>query len=205
MKYTIGFATRHFATDVTSVLVDVIRSISSAPEIYVDIAKPQRKYDLIVFTGGADIDPAFYGEENYSSYTNPERDSLEKDLFRHADEEQKFLGICRGHQLLNALYGGKLIQDIPQNHPGWHPLSNGWHVNSLHHQGVISVGAGVEILAVYKNGSNGKETEVAEITRGKYFLSFQFHPEFALPDPKVEFINLLGKFMLEERWEEQSG
>lgn len=197
MKYNVSFATRHFATDV-SVLLNQI--IGDRIGLSLSMAEPGKRYDLIVFTGGADIDPAFYGEENYHSYTNPHRDRTEREIFGSSKEGQKFLGICRGHQLLNAFYGGKLIQDIPVPHPSWHPLSNGWHVNSLHHQGVISLGSGVESLGKYSSG----DVTVSEITRGKNFLSFQFHPEFSLPDPREEFYSLMYEFLLEEEWAEQS-
>lgn len=187
-KYTVAFATQHFATDVAGMLQTVI-----GDEVSLDVcmASPGNKYDLLVFTGGADIDPRFYGEENYHSYCTPSRDIWERELFNRAPASQKFLGICRGHQLLNAFFGGKLTQHIQKPHPSCHPLSNGWHVNSLHHQGVISVEYGTENLAMFQ--------DEIEITRmpGR-FLSFQFHPEFCLPDPEKEFTEMLLSFLLEE-------
>lgn len=75
------------------------------------------RYDGLVLPGGADIDPALFGEENHGS-TIIERDrdlrQLEiLDIFIKA--EKPVLGICKGHQLLNVFFGGKLCQHIPEH------------------------------------------------------------------------------------------
>jgi putative glutamine amidotransferase len=69
---------------------------------------------LICFTGGADVSPELYGHKDLGSYTNPKRDEEERSIFALATQERiPMTGICRGAQLLNALCGGTLVQDLP--------------------------------------------------------------------------------------------
>ena len=125
--------------------------------------------NLLVFSGGADISPSIYGEENVASHTIPMRDEVEIEAYTFAVKHHiPCFGICRGHQLLNALIGGKLTQHIENPHPMYHRLDNGLEVNSMHHQGVISTP--LDILASFRG--------VAEITQGHNIFSVQFHPEF---------------------------
>jgi putative glutamine amidotransferase len=72
--------------------------------------------DAVLFTGGGDIDPAFYGQERHPSVCDaePGRDEFEIDLARRAiDANVPILAICRGSQVLNVAGGGTLVQDIP--------------------------------------------------------------------------------------------
>src|SRR3989442_1389461 len=81
---------------------------------------PSQLLDLIdglVLAGGADIDPAFYGQEAQANTTDtvPERDAFEIALTRAAIErDMPLLGICRGMQLLNVARGGTLLQHLPE-------------------------------------------------------------------------------------------
>lgn len=103
---------------------------------YVDNLKDA---DVVIFGGGSDIDPATYGEEpSGRTYPNKIRESQEKADFREGLKlGKKFFGICRGHQLLCAMAGGKLIQDV-QGHGGDHYIMTFDEVrcktNSIHHQ-----------------------------------------------------------------------
>lgn len=72
--------------------------------------------DGVILPGGGDLDPGLYGEEadNACYDVNPEQDRLDAAVARRAIEAGlPLFGICRGHQLLNVLYGGTLIQDMP--------------------------------------------------------------------------------------------
>ena len=74
--------------------------------------------DGLVLTGGADIDPAFYGQEAHAETvdTVPERDAFEIALVRAAIERDlPVLGICRGMQLINVARGGTLLQHLPEH------------------------------------------------------------------------------------------
>jgi gamma-glutamyl-gamma-aminobutyrate hydrolase PuuD len=80
------------------------------------------KADLILFTGGSDVNPALYGEEanSYTSGINYSRDLEEKRIFNIAKSLNiPMIGICRGAQLGAVLSGHKLIQHV-NNHLGGH-------------------------------------------------------------------------------------
>ena len=70
--------------------------------------------ELVVFTGGADVSPEYYGEKRIPGVAcNPSRDTVEKAQFITArDAGKAFIGICRGAQLLHVLHGHKLWQDV---------------------------------------------------------------------------------------------
>lgn len=154
----------------------------------VEIVEPARieKYELIVFSGGADINPNLYGQANTHSYINESRDKIELEVFiRARGKGIPLFGICRGHQFLNAMKGGQLVQDLrtfKKDHSGYHSLEIiekesaigkiYSEVNSLHHQGVEKPGKGMKVTSVHKG--------VIESTEGNNIISVQWHPEFML-------------------------
>jgi putative glutamine amidotransferase len=76
------------------------------------------KLDGVLFAGGEDVDPAFYGEQKkYSSVqVNRARDKFELNLLKRAlDRRLPILGICRGAQLINVDFGGTLYQDLDED------------------------------------------------------------------------------------------
>lgn len=98
--------------------------------------------DVVLFTGGEDINPNFYGQKPGSrTIFNKSRDDMEWEVINHAIKNNKFLfGICRGGQLICARAGGLLIQHVT-GHSGNHNvfckkddtiITN--RVNSIHHQ-----------------------------------------------------------------------
>lgn len=96
--------------------------------------------NIVLFTGGEDVDPSFYGcEKHYTTYSNIERDKYEKAIFDKIKPNQLALGICRGSQFLCVMNGGKLIQNV-DNHGvfGTHPIMNKegmmYEITSTHHQ-----------------------------------------------------------------------
>ena len=58
--------------------------------------------DGLLLSGGGDIDPIYYGEENVSCYwPDPDRDQTERNLYWAFTSKQKpVFGICRGFQLI---------------------------------------------------------------------------------------------------------
>ena len=146
----------------------------------------------VVLSGGSDIDPALYGQENTDSLVEPIRDSFEFTLLRSAIEQDvPTLGNCRGHQVLNVVAGGTLIQDVPghasddtHNSSDAHSLElvpgsriaemfqDGAEVNSLHHQVVDKIGDGLVATAFADDGT----VEALEMV-DKDVISVQWHPE----------------------------
>jgi putative glutamine amidotransferase len=77
--------------------------------------------DGVLLTGGADIDPARWGDERHPATYDvaPARDALEIELVSSAlDGRLPLFAICRGAQVLNVALGGSLWQDIPSELPG---------------------------------------------------------------------------------------
>jgi len=72
--------------------------------------------DALVLSGGADVDPAHYGEAPHPrTVTRPDRDEWELALLRAALARRRpVLAICRGMQLLNVACGGTLYQHLPE-------------------------------------------------------------------------------------------
>jgi putative glutamine amidotransferase len=70
----------------------------------------------LLLTGGADVDPARYGEARHPAVTDVDasRDEFEIALVRAAlAADLPVLAICRGLQVMNVAAGGSLIQDVP--------------------------------------------------------------------------------------------
>jgi len=75
-------------------------------------------YDGILFTGGEDVDPSFYGEEkrHESVHDHRPRDEFEFSLLKGALARRvPILGICRGVQMINVGFGGSLYQDMKED------------------------------------------------------------------------------------------
>ena len=80
-----------------------------------DPATVLSRVDGVLLTGGADVDPALYGQERHdTTYVDEDRDRFEIPLSRGAlDHDVPVFAICRGVQVLNVAAGGTLVQDIP--------------------------------------------------------------------------------------------
>jgi putative glutamine amidotransferase len=152
--------------------------------------------DGLVLAGGGDIDPAQYGAvaEPEVAGVDPERDAWELALVREA--ELPILGVCRGAQVINVARGGTLIQDLPARTTADHrvidrpddevhvvELTEGSRVreavgvdqlvaNTLHHQSVDQLGAGLCIVGWADDGT----VEAIEADDGP-LIGIQWHPE----------------------------
>ena len=98
--------------------------------------------DIVLFTGGEDVDPSLYGcEKHPTTYSNLKRDLEEKEVFEKVKPHQLCVGICRGSQFLCVMNGGLLIQNV-DNHAsfGTHSISRfrdeftRYEITSTHHQ-----------------------------------------------------------------------
>jgi hypothetical protein len=84
--------------------------------------------NIVLFTGGADVNPSFYGEHRGNfTYFAESRDLKDNTLYGAARENNKrifFVGICRGAQFLTVKAGGTLFQDVTGHAiKGTHDLS----------------------------------------------------------------------------------
>lgn len=155
--------------------------------------------DALVVIGGGDVDPARYGQDpdGRNGGTNDRRDELELQLVDAAiDRDLPVLAICRGHQVLNVLFGGTLVQQLPDllgstrhqpamgafgqvtvhTEPGTHVhrlLGDRAEVLCSHHQAVETVG---ESLLVSARSDDGV-VEAVEILGRSFVVGVQWHPE----------------------------
>ena len=152
-------------------------------------------YDGLVVPGGGDVDPRLYGQQDKAcEYVNPDLDALDASVLElFASLGKPVLGICRGQQLINVAYGGSLIQNIssPLSHRTGQPDRDAYHpvtivrdcfladlygreftVNSSHHQAVLNLAPGFEVLA---NAEDGIVEAIGHEDLPIYAV--QFHPE----------------------------
>lgn len=158
--------------------------------------------DGIVFTGGEDFAPAYFGEEEHEHLgeVNVNRDTYDLTLFKLAsDRNIPTLGICRGLQLINVGMGGTLYQDLPSQKPSdinhrqeeagtvaTHSVSvvegslmhqilgeKEIQVNTFHHQAIKKLAPGLKIVG----WANDSVPEMIEAYPNRQILGTQFHPE----------------------------
>lgn len=179
--------------------------------------------DGLILTGGHDLFPPLFGEECKQKLTEvwPDRDRQELALLQAAIRHQKpVLGICRGFQLINAHFGGTVLQDLSysqtellkhwQGHtpqlathrvqiePGtWFSDFLGSEVwtNSFHHQVVVEVGEEIHVCGRTSDGI----IEAVE-HRTEPIVGVQWHPEMMSATDTV-MKDLFGAFIA--RCEEQ--
>jgi putative glutamine amidotransferase len=72
--------------------------------------------DGIVFSGGGDVDPAYWGAAKHpATHIDPVRDTAELMLTKAAlDLDLPMLGVCRGMQVMAVVAGGTLHQHLPE-------------------------------------------------------------------------------------------
>jgi gamma-glutamyl-gamma-aminobutyrate hydrolase PuuD len=168
--------------------------------------------DALVIWGGADISPTIYGEEPNGSHAGVElsvRDKVEVAVCEAAIEKGiPIIGICRGAQLLCALAGGKLYQDVGGHH-GDHTIitdSGEEHItSSIHHQMMDINGLPqneVKLIAWTKDirapeVMGAVEPEIVYFPRIKG-LAIQGHPEFmSSRDPFVGYCrDLVNQYLV---------
>lgn len=170
---------------------------------------------FLLLEGGADINPQLYGEERtYTHFVSDTRDKHEIMCFLAARVVGiPILGICRGHQLMAALAGGTLYQDVEcelgKRHAWYHDITftqeartSGFiglmqsnpsgcpaSVNSMHHQAVKRVPMSATPLAYHVDGT-------PEALLYPWGLSVQWHPEFMGHN---EFIEYMANFAVVRR------
>jgi len=145
--------------------------------------------DGFLVTGGSDMDPVHYGEDNeeeLSKGINPELDLIDTQVIKYAAKNKvPTLGICRGHQSINVVLGGTLHQHIGEKHKGKkydhevYTIKNNVLnfneniiTNSYHHQAVNKVAPNMEVVCYHKDG-----TIEAIVHKELPIIGIQWHPE----------------------------
>lgn len=168
---------------------DCVQAAGGVPLLVPDIVEPDvpeliRRLDGLLLSGGQDV------------AAGP-RDATEHALLSEAHRlGLPVFGICRGLQILNVHRGGTLIDDLPgtDDHPavgnGEERLSRhrvvdaaGWVadtlpddavVNSIHHQAIDRLGAGLEVAA---RAEDGTIEAVSGTDPTRFLRAVQWHPE----------------------------
>lgn len=160
-------------------------------------------YDGLLLCGGSDTAPEYYGEEiNGAVNIDYERDRTEIAVAKAYIEAGKpVMGICRGHQLINIILGGTIVQHL-DNYLGHQPQTEGqvifhtatadkgslthkfcgneFEINSYHHQAINELGDGLKATAYSDNGTVIEAIEHESLP----IIGFQWHPE-RMCDPET--------------------
>ena len=163
------------------------------------------KLDGMVFSGGVDVDPRIYNEEDWPEAGRhvKERDDIETALCRMlAGTDMPVLGICRGLQICNAALGGTLVQHVPkiygdefkhqqkpEDPPFIHPVklvpgsrvaeifgATEFMIDSYHHQSARDIAPGFKVVGSAPDGV----VEAIEYDGERFFVLLQWHPEKTL-------------------------
>ena len=224
---------RYVATAIMkSSIVDYVHAVDSNIVLidFMKIKKNKRdenfkKVSGLILSGGRDVHPSTYGRKDSLKIcvTHKKRDEVELYMIREAFKDSlPILGICRGHQILNASLNGDLYQDIPTEYQGsqnvthrdpaqekyvYHPIElvsssellelygvRNFEVNSFHHQAVKVQGKGMKIVAHAPDGLN-EASEWAKGLDDRWIIGVQWHPEkMYQKDPA--HLNIMRDFIL---------
>lgn len=183
--------------------------------------KNVKDIDLVLFTGGEDVDPGIYNQNvGKRTHINKSRDKKEMDTFYKFQNHSFMLGICRGSQMLTTLSGAKLIQHV-EGHCKDHSMivrgSMRYNITSSHHQMLYPFDLNektYELIAyseyfqsnTYLNGDN-EEIELSkdflepEIVyyKNSNSLCIQGHPEWSHCEKRTSemCLNLIDKYLKE--------
>lgn len=156
------------------------------------------RLDGLVLTGGADVEPRWYGRlpDPTVTLTRPDRDSTDLALARVAVQmDLPLLGICRGMQVMAIAAGGDLTQHLPDVvHTDIHgPLATGYGLHAVdlvdgsvlrsmqdtrmdvptHHHQAVATHPGYDAVARADDGT----IEAIEDQSATFRVGVQWHPE----------------------------
>ena len=171
----------------------------------------------LLLSGGPDVHPSRYGQEpdpESRLQLRPELDDLEFRVLDYAlSVDMPVLAICRGMQVLNVSFGGRLIQDLaghrnddtsensePASHliyvaPGAKSAAiigsaGFFKVNSYHHQGLTEAQRAPRLMSTAYSVEDGL-VEGLESPEHSWVIGLQCHPERHDEVPRL-FVNLFA-------------
>ena len=180
-----------------------------------ELTENSKEADLIILTGGEDVDPSLYKEDVHpTTGYNTARDIDEMAIWNDIKSNNPnvlTLGICRGSQLGCVMSGGKLVQHM--NHPYMHmvktPEGKEYEVTSTHHQMQYPFNLNEEDYKIMASCEITKHTYADGIPEGMKnppvdpeivfypktkILAVQGHPEMV---PNSEFAEEVNKLVNE--------
>lgn len=192
----------------------------------ISIVKSIEEADIVLFTGGEDVYPGYYGQSTGSkTHYNQSRDDIEISIFELAERLNKLIvGICRGCQFTAIMSGASLIQHVTGHGiAGTHKIeiideNRCIDITSTHHQMVypfnmheseykIIAKSKTNLSQMYLDGDDCKcyipenfvEPEIIYFYKTNV-LGIQGHPEYMDKNSSaVAFINVLIKELLEDK------
>ena len=171
----------------------------------------------LLLSGGPDVHPARYQQDpdpNAGLKLAPELDALEFRALDYAlSVDMPVLAICRGMQLLNVAFGGRLIQDLAghrsdessgSGEPATHQIyvapgaksaaiigsAGFFKVNSYHHQGLTEAQRAPRLMSTAYSVEDGL-VEGLESPEHSWVIGLQCHPERKDEVPRL-FANLFA-------------
>ena len=169
----------------------------------------------LLLSGGPDVHPERYGQEpdpGARLQLRPELDELEFRVLEYAlSEDMPVLAICRGMQVLNVVFGGKLIQDLSGHRNDDDDEEHASHliyvapgaksaaiigsagffkVNSYHHQGLTEAQRAPRLMSTAYSVDDGL-VEGLESPEHSWVIGLQCHPERQDEVPRL-FVNLFA-------------
>lgn len=183
-----------------------------------------KEADVVLFTGGEDVDPSLYNcEKHPRTHSNLQRDLEEKKVFESVTPgKQVCLGICRGSQFLCVMNGGWLVQHCTDHAIGYtHGITDGrvcYQITSTHHQMQYPYNLDRnDYNVLYRSENNRSDTYEGEGIDPRYVynwgepeivyyhkeglpkcLAVQGHPEMIPNSPVAKMINNLVNKLVDE-------
>jgi len=170
--------------------------------------------DVLLLTGGADINPERYGE--MPSFDTDKSDLL-KEYFdvhilpKYIEQKTKIFGICRGCQSIAVSFGGSLIQDMYHETNKQEDPYSGVHflhvdnlpnlkvkVNSRHHQSIRLPYKDSDVCVLATHKDIRWHVEAIKI-KGYPAYGVQFHPENLNELSGMKYTESLIKQLLNEK------
>ncbi|HEV2814885.1 MAG TPA: gamma-glutamyl-gamma-aminobutyrate hydrolase family protein [Solirubrobacteraceae bacterium] len=166
-----------------------------------DVEAILERVDGVVLSGGPDIHPCLYGEDEHPELGPVDigLDRFELGFVRRAlERDLPLLGICRGAELMNVARGGTLLQHIDGHRQAeearvtTHDVrveegsrlaeileTTECAVNTYHHQAVDKLGGGVRAVAWAADGV----VEGIELAGLDFAVGVQWHAEGLIDEP----------------------
>jgi len=156
--------------------------------------------DGVIIAGSEiDVSPELYGENGNPPHATELDIADKKAILAFAGKNKPVLGICRGIQILNVVYGGSLWQNIDGHafdRTGRHAVKiakgnvlydfygENATVSSTHHQAVKKIAPSFIVAAT----ANDSTVEAVYHAENPKIMGIQWHPEYMNND------NFIGAF-----------